>query len=97
VPGPASVYEGVEQHTIEARVLKPDTPAVVLDERVHGGLAWPPRASLVKVHRRSEGTRCCGVNPPSSAPAQAHRRLSHREQAHSAQQPSRPIHYPEGD
>jgi hypothetical protein len=27
----------VEQHTIEARVLKPDALLVVLDERVHGG------------------------------------------------------------
>jgi hypothetical protein len=34
------------------------------------------------------------VNPPSSAPPQAHRRLSHREQAHSAQQPvpTDPLH-----
>ena len=29
--------DGVEQHTLEARVLKPNTLAVVLDERVHGG------------------------------------------------------------
>jgi hypothetical protein len=29
--------DGVEQHTIEARVLKADALLVVLDERVHGG------------------------------------------------------------
>jgi hypothetical protein len=32
------LHDGVEQHTIEARVLKPDALLVVLDERVHGGL-----------------------------------------------------------
>ncbi len=39
----------VEQHTIEARVLKPDALAVVLDERVHGG---PPYGWLRHSHRR---------------------------------------------
>jgi hypothetical protein len=29
--------DGVEQHTIEARVLKADAPLMVLDEGVHGG------------------------------------------------------------
>jgi hypothetical protein len=29
--------DGVEQHTIEARVLKADALLVVLDEPVHGG------------------------------------------------------------
>ena len=60
---------------------------VVLDERVHGGRGWPLRASLVNVHRRSEGAGCCGVNPPSGAPSQVHRWLSHRQPAHSEQQP----------
>jgi len=41
--------DGVEQHTIEARVLKPDALAVVLDERVHGG---PPYGWLRHSHRR---------------------------------------------
>src|SRR5207245_11447830 len=31
------LHDRVEQHTIEARVLEPNTVSVVLDERVHGG------------------------------------------------------------
>ena len=42
--------EGVEQHTIEARVLKANALLVVLDERVHGG---PPDAWVAdNSHRR---------------------------------------------
>ncbi len=32
--------DGIEQHTIEARVLKADAPLVVLDERVRGGTPY---------------------------------------------------------
>ena len=49
----------VEQHTIEARVLKADALLVVLDERVHGG---PP-------YNRSWTTPIVGGPPyPYSAP-----------------------------
>src|SRR6266849_5196373 len=59
----------VEQHTIEARVLKPDALAVVLDERVHGG---PPYGWLRHSHRRSPARQpgdFKGRSPlPSSVP-----------------------------
>jgi hypothetical protein len=68
----------VEQHTIKARVLQPDAPAMVLDERVHGGpphawvpdyvpghiiaLLWPT-GLCGRGYRPPLGVQCGRVNP----------------------------------
>src|SRR5713226_9374160 len=68
--------DGVEQHTIEARVLKADALLVVLDERVHGGppedgsrtipiVGGPPFASY-SYTGISRGGAPCLVHCPAS-------------------------------
>src|SRR5713226_7783069 len=53
--------DGVEQHTIEARVLKPDALLVVLDERVHGG---PPSMGCRNFHRKRSAVLCSARRQP---------------------------------
>jgi len=47
--------DGVQEHTIEARVLKLDAVQVVLDERIHGG---PPYDRFGNSHRRRSVVVC---------------------------------------
>jgi len=54
--------DGVEQHTIEARVLKADAPLVVLDERVHGGP--PDDRCQTTSHRRRSAVSLIDVRHP---------------------------------
>ena len=69
----SAACDRVQQHTIKTRVLKPNTLAVVLDERVHGGppddrcrstpiVGWPAvPAQVLAKSRISRGGAPCPV------------------------------------